>query len=57
MSAPSAPPERTVTSARTGDLAVFAASGYAFASWISRVPDVKEVLALTHQWPRCQPAP
>lgn len=57
MSAPSAPSERTVTSARTGDLAVFAANGYAFASWMSRVPDVKEVLALTHQWPRCQPAP
>ncbi|MCA0294886.1 MAG: MFS transporter [Actinobacteria bacterium] len=33
--------------ARTGDLLVFAANGFAFASWMSRVPDIKEILALT----------
>jgi len=39
--------DRTVTAARNGDLAVFAVNGFAFASWMSRVPDVKDVLALT----------
>ena len=34
-------------SARNGDFAVFAVNGFAFASWMSRVPDVKEQLALT----------
>jgi MFS family permease len=33
--------------ARNGDLAVFAVNGFAFASWMSRVPDVKQALALT----------
>lgn len=33
--------------ARNGDLLVFAVSGIAIASWMSRVPDVKELLALT----------
>ncbi len=39
--------DRTVIAARNGDLAVFAVNGFAFASWMSRVPDVKEALALT----------
>lgn len=38
---------RTVASARDGDLVVFAVNGFAFASWMARVPDVKEILALT----------
>lgn len=38
---------RTVAGARTGTLLVFAANGFAFASWMSRVPDVKQLLALT----------
>ncbi|MFT4110982.1 MFS transporter [Propionicimonas sp.] len=38
---------RPVASARAGDLVVFAVNGFAFASWMSRVPDVKESLALT----------
>ncbi len=33
--------------ARTADLLVFAMSGFALASWMSRVPDVKDALALT----------
>ena len=37
----------TVVSARNGDFAVFAVNGFAFASWMSRVPDVKEQLALS----------
>jgi len=36
-----------VASARNGALVVFAANGFAFASWMSRVPDVKQLLALT----------
>lgn len=38
---------RRAAAARTGDLVVFAANGLAFASWMSRLPDVKELLALT----------
>ncbi|MBB1513862.1 MFS transporter [Tessaracoccus sp. MC1627] len=37
----------TVVGARNGDFAVFAVNGFAFASWMSRVPDVKEQLALS----------
>ncbi|MHA6524701.1 MFS transporter [Tessaracoccus sp. G1721] len=36
-----------VLSARNGDFVVFAVNGFAFASWMSRVPDVKEMLALS----------
>ena len=37
----------SVAAARTATLAVFAMNGVAFASWMSRVPDVKDMLALT----------
>lgn len=40
-------PTRAVARARNGDLAVFGINGFAFASWMSRVPDVKETLDLT----------
>jgi len=33
-----------VTQARTGNLVTFAASGFLFASWLSRIPDVKRLL-------------
>ena len=33
--------------ARNGDLVVFAANGFAFASWMSRLPDVRELLELS----------
>ncbi len=33
--------------ARNGDLLAFAINGFAFASWMSRVPDVKQLLDLT----------
>ncbi len=42
---PTAP--QTVVAARNGDLLVFAMNGVAFASWMSRVPDVREILNLT----------
>ena len=35
---------RTVLSARTGNLATFATSGFLFSSWLSRLPDVKQML-------------
>lgn len=38
---------RRVAAARNGDLLVFGVNGFAFASWMSRVPDVKEALDLT----------
>ena len=38
---------RRVRAARNGDLVVFGANGFAFATWMARVPDVKDVLALT----------
>lgn len=38
---------RRVTSARNGDLVVFALNGFALASWMSRIPDVKQILHLT----------
>ena len=34
-------------SARNGDLLVFGANGFVFASWMSRVPDVKQLLDIT----------
>ncbi|WP_234996403.1 MFS transporter [Demequina sp. NBRC 110054] len=36
-----------VTAARNATLAVFTVNGFAFASWMSRVPDVKDMLDLT----------
>ena len=42
---PTAP--QTVVAARNGDLVVFAMNGFVFASWMSRVPDVREILDLT----------
>lgn len=36
-----------VRRARNGDLLVFAVNGFAFATWMSRVPDIKELLHLT----------
>lgn len=33
--------------ARNGTLVVFAVNGFAFASWMSRIPDVRDLLALT----------
>ncbi len=34
-------------SARNGDLLVFGANGFVFASWMARVPDVKQLLDIT----------
>lgn len=43
-----APPDLArATRARNGDLLVFAVNGFMFASWMSRVPDVRELLDLT----------
>jgi MFS family permease len=38
---------RRVARARNGDLVVFAVNGFALASWMSRIPDVKQTLHLT----------
>jgi MFS family permease len=38
---------RRVVSARNGDLVVFAVNGFAVASWMSRIPDIKQTLHLT----------
>jgi len=38
---------RRVARARNGDLVVFALNGFALASWMSRIPDVKQMLHLT----------
>jgi fucose permease len=38
--------DRRTTSARNGDFVVFAVSGVLMASWTSRVPDVKALMAL-----------
>ena len=38
---------RTITAARNGDLVVFGINGFVLASWMSRVPDVKDILDLT----------
>ena len=35
---------KTVLSARNGNLATFATSGFLFAAWLSRLPDVKQLL-------------
>ena len=37
----------SATQARNGDLVVFAMNGVLFATWMSRIPDVKAALALT----------
>lgn len=36
-----------IARARNGDLLVFAVNGFAFASWMSRIPDVRDLLSLT----------
>jgi len=41
------PADRRTTAARNGDFVVFAVSGALIASWTSRVPDVKTLMALT----------
>ncbi|MCW5952410.1 MAG: MFS transporter [Propionibacteriaceae bacterium] len=46
MSAPVLDRART-TRARNGDLVAFAVNGFAFASWMSRIPDVRDLLSLT----------
>jgi MFS family permease len=38
---------RRVASARNGDLMVFGVNGFALASWMSRIPDIKQTLHLT----------
>lgn len=38
---------RQAVRARNGDLAVFAVNGLLFASWMARLPDVKQLLGLT----------
>lgn len=43
----SATPPTRAARARNGDLVVFAVNGFSLASWMSRIPDVKELLALT----------
>ncbi len=40
-------PSLASKSARDGDLLVFGANGFVFASWMSRVPDVKQTLDIT----------
>ena len=40
-------PTERIRAARDGDLVVFGINGFGFASWMSRVPDVRELLALT----------
>lgn len=47
MTSSTGPTTRPAARARTAVLAVFAANGFVFASWASRVPDVKAALALT----------
>jgi MFS family permease len=38
---------RRVASARNGNLVVFGVNGFALASWMSRIPDIKQTLHLT----------
>ena len=45
--APQARPSRRTAAARNADFIVFAVNGFALASWMSRVPDVREALTLT----------
>lgn len=40
-------PSLATRSARNGDLLVFGVNGFVFASWMSRVPDVKQLLDIT----------
>lgn len=47
MSAEIALSPTRVNSARNGDLMVFFVNGFAFATWMSRIPDVKQILNLT----------
>ncbi|MCR6712846.1 MAG: MFS transporter [Demequina sp.] len=42
-----AAPASGIARARNADFVVFGMSGFAFATWMSRVPDVKQMLSLT----------
>lgn len=42
-----APDHARAIRARNGDLVAFAVNGFALASWMSRIPDVRELLSLT----------
>lgn len=42
-----AAPASGIVRARNADFVVFGMSGFAFATWMSRVPDVKQILSLT----------
>ena len=44
MSTGSESQARLVTAARTGNLVTFATNGFLFSSWLSRLPDVKQML-------------
>ena len=44
MSTGSESQAKMVTSARTGNLVTFATNGFLFSSWLSRLPDVKQML-------------
>lgn len=41
------PDAGSIRAARNGDLVVFGVNGFVLASWMSRVPDAKQLLALT----------
>ena len=47
MSLTTPPDLSRATRARNGDLLVFGVNGFMFASWMSRVPDVRELMQLT----------
>ena len=44
---PSTTPDRAVTAARNATLAVFGLCGLVTASWVSRIPDIREALSLS----------
>ncbi len=47
MTPPIAPDRARIVRARTADLLVFGVNGFGLASWLSRVPDIKQALSLT----------
>ena len=47
METATTPAPGAIRSARNGDLVVFGVNGLVFASWMSRVPDVKDMLGLS----------
>src|SRR3954447_6483825 len=47
LSHANAPVPAQVARARNADLLVFGVNGFALASWMARVPDVRDLLALT----------